>query len=120
MAVFKLKMQQATESQQQQALVKWARLKKIPIIHIPNEGIRSVATAIWLKAMGLHSGASDLFIARPKNGLGGFWIELKANGKKPTPLQTKFLEDMAAEGYKTAWFDDWVKAKEAIEEYLSC
>lgn len=118
MAAFNLKVQHATESQAQQALVKWARFKKIPIIHIPNEGVRSAATAFWLKAMGLHRGASDLFIARPKNGLGGFWIELKAKGKKPTREQAQFLTDMEREGYKAAWYDDWVKAKEAIEEYL--
>lgn len=116
---FKLKVQALSESQEQQALVRWCRLKKIPIIHIPNEGKRSVATARWLEAMGMRSGAADIFIARPTINYSGFWIEMKARGKKPTNNQAKFLKEMEKEGYKADFFDDWTKAKEAIEKYLS-
>ena len=98
--------------------MKWCRLKNIPVIHIPNEGKRSVATAIWLEAMGMYRGASDLFLARPCGAYGGFFIEMKARGKKPTERQQEFLDKMQAEGYKAACFDDWTKAKQAIEEYL--
>ena len=115
---FKLKMQMPTESQAQQSLVKWARLMKIPIIHIPNEGKRSFATAKWLKDMGMYLGCADLFVARPCGAYSGYWIELKVKGKKPTLLQEQFLADMAKEGYKTDWFDDWEKAKKSIEDYL--
>jgi hypothetical protein len=118
MAAFKLRGQVIPEDVSQQALVKWCHLMKLPIIHIPNEGKRSVATGIWLKNMGMVAGCSDLFLARPCVRYGGFWIELKALGKEPTVLQMSFLEKMRAEGYLAEWFDDWLWAKNAIEEYL--
>jgi len=105
------------------ALVAWLRWKKIPALHIPNEGKRSIATARWLEAMGLYRGAADLFIARPRlsQGVyyGGYWIEMKAPGKKPTALQYEFLLKMEQEGYKAGWFDSWDEARKAIEDYLA-
>jgi hypothetical protein len=122
MAILKLKVQIMSEAQNQIALVRWLRWKKIPAIHIPNEGKRSVATAKWLDSMGMTKGASDLFIARPKLSqdryYGGFWIELKAKGKKPTTMQYEFLHKMTQEGYKTGWYDNWDDARKAIEDYL--
>lgn len=118
MAAFRLKTQVMSEDVGQQALVKWLRLMKIPVIHIPNEAKRSFATAIWLKAMGMWPGVSDLFIARPILPYGGYWIEMKKKGGKLTPLQATFLEDMRLEGYRADWFDDWMLAKESIEKYL--
>jgi hypothetical protein len=116
---FKLKGQRMPEDLQQQALVSWCRLMKIPVIHIPNEGKRSFATAFWLKSMGLVAGCADLFVARPNLRYGGFWIEMKSQGKKPTNLQYAFLSNMSEEGYMASWFDDWTLAKKAIENYLA-
>jgi hypothetical protein len=118
MAVFKLKVQDMDEDVGQIALVKWLKLMKIPVIHIPNEGKRSFATARWLESMGMYRGAADLFIARVRIPFGGYWIEMKKKGKKPTELQAAFLDKMKVEGYYTGWFDDWILAKESIEKYL--
>lgn len=118
MAAFRLKAQVMSEDVGQMALVKWLRLMKIPVIHIANEGKRSIATALWLKSMGMWPGASDLFITRMRLPYGGYWIEMKKKGEKPTPLQYAFLEEMRIEGYRTDWFDDWIMAKESVEKYL--
>ena len=111
-----------SERQQQKALVDWLTLMNIPVVHIPNEGKRSLIGGQLLKGIGMYPGASDLFIARPilskERYFGGYWIEMKDKGKKPTPKQYEFLSRMAKEGYMTGWFDDWIKAKESIERYL--
>lgn len=119
MTAFKLKMQMPKEDALQQALVQWMRWAKIPHIHIPNEGKRSYAMYNWLLSMGFRPGASDLFVPRMKGGFGGYWVELKQHGKKPTENQMTFLEDMRAEGYKAEWFDSWEAAQKSIEEYLA-
>jgi hypothetical protein len=120
MATFRLKVQDMDEDVGQQALVKWLRLMKIPVIHIPNEGKRSFAMAKWLNDMGMYRGASDLFIARVRLPYGGYFIEMKKKGKHLTPCQSAFLEHMKTEGYCVGWFDDWILAKESIEKYLAC
>ena len=90
----------------------------LPVLHIPNEGKRSYALAAWLKSMGLRAGVYDLFLARARQGFHGYWIEMKKFGKKLTPLQAEFGEQMRAEGYKAEYFTDWEAAKKSVEEYL--
>jgi hypothetical protein len=107
------------EWQIQAALVKWARLKGLMLLSIPNGAKRSLATTMREKAIGLLPGASDLFLAHPNALYAGYWIELKVPGKKPTALQTEFMEKVKKQGYEANWFDDWVKAKHSIEDYLN-
>lgn len=116
---FKLKVQTPTEAQEQMALVTWARMMSLPLIHIPNEGKRTFATAKWLEGMGCIWGASDLFLAVTTKRYGGYFIEMKSRGNKPTKLQQEFLDKMKANGYKADYFDSWEKAKVSIEEYLN-
>lgn len=118
MTAFKLQMQSIDEDKAQQALVQWMRYMKIPVIHIANEGKRSFALYNWLLSMGFRPGVSDLFITRMRKGFGGYWIEMKKYGKKPTKLQLEFIEEMRAEGYKAEWFDDWETARKSVEDYL--
>jgi hypothetical protein len=107
------------ESKHQIALVTWMKSVGLPVIKTGNEGKRTPWAGEREKAMGLYPGASDLFLAYPTNKYPGYWIEMKSPGKKPTELQYQFLDRMCKLGYKTAWFDDWEKAKLSIEEYLS-
>lgn len=91
-----------SETQIHLAVMKWVRLhpKISPyVIHIPNEGKRSQRTGRLLKNMGMRSGVSDLFIALPRNGYHGAWIELKTDKGKVQPSQIEFLEDMKSSGY---------------------
>lgn len=98
--------------------MKWATLQGLLLISIPNGGKRSLAMASREKAMGLKAGASDLFLAHPNRLYHGYWIELKVPGKKPTSTQHQFMSRVRVQGYKAEWFDDWIAAKESIEEYL--
>lgn len=64
----------ATEHAEQVAFVKWFRLQfpKVMIFAIPNGGLRNVQTARKLKAEGVLSGVSDLYVPMWK-----LWIEIK-------------------------------------------
>jgi hypothetical protein len=99
-------------------LVAWALALDLPLISIPNAGKRSLQDGSIQKALGLRKGVSDLFLAKPSRGFGGYWIEMKAPGKKPRPEQYQWLDEMRANGYKAEWFDDWEKARESIIDYL--
>lgn len=71
-----------------------------------------------MKSMGLTAGVSDLFIAEPRQGSAGFWVELKAPGNIPSDSQYEWLFKMRNKGYKAEWYDHWEKARLAIEEYI--
>lgn len=88
------------------------------LLHIPNERKTSEWQGAMLKAMGVMAGVSDLFLAVPRNSFGGYWMELKAPGKKLKPEQAAFLSKMQLLGYKTGWFDNWQLAWASIEDYL--
>lgn len=107
-----------TESLIQQKIVSWARNMGLPLISIPNHGKRSAWGGQREVMMGLTKGVSDLFLARPKNGKGGMWIELKSRGRVPTFEQTEWLYHMRDEGYEIGWFDNVADAQEAIIRYL--
>jgi len=106
------------EYQGQIALVSWARYCGLPLISIPNGGRRSLWSGQKENAMGLTAGVSDLFLAMPNTTHHGFWIEMKRKGAKPNPGQLGWLKLMQNHGYKAEWYDDWEKAKSAIEAYI--
>lgn len=108
------------EAAMQIALINWCCENDLFIISIPNEGKRSIYTASLLKAMGLYAGASDLFLLERSKGdqYRGFFIELKAPGKKPTKNQLTFMQRAMNNGFKAAWFDDVEEIKRAIKDYL--
>ena len=72
------------------------------VIHIPNEGKRSLTYGGLLKRMGMRKGVSDLFIAQQHHGFGGAWIELKRKAGTLTADQVKFLNHMESQNYFTA------------------
>lgn len=72
------------------------------LIHIPNEGRRSVQEGYKLKRMGLRPGTSDYFLAIPIHPYGGMWIEMKRRDQRKSrlsPLQSEFIQDMRDGGY---------------------
>ena len=83
----------------------------IPILHksvikIHNEGLRSVATNVFLLKLGLRKGASDLFFAIPNKKYAGLFMELKKEKWKMTKSQAahinnqlEFISQMNANGY---------------------
>jgi hypothetical protein len=86
---------------------------------IPNEGNRGQLATHRLKQMGLRPGASDLFLQKMRGGYGGYYIELKTPGKKPSAEQLLFMEDARRDGYKAEWFDDLAEVQQSIIDYLA-
>lgn len=69
------------------------------VIHIPNQGKRSLRYGKLLKDMGMRSGVSDLFIAMAKHGYHGAWIELKQKKGRLSSEQKQFQIDMSEQSY---------------------
>lgn len=69
------------------------------IIHIPNEGLRSLGYAKKLKNIGLRPGVSDYFFAIPTEKYGGLWLEMKSQVGKASKSQMQFIQDMRTAGY---------------------
>ena len=118
-----------SEHDEQKALVSWFKLKypEYFIIALTNGAMLAGNTASRsrqmnkLKAEGLVKGASDLFIAVPRNGKAGLFIEMKDKGKTlchVKPEQKLFLEKVAAIGYAAHWCAGFDAAREVIEDYL--
>lgn len=106
-----------SESSEQVAVVEWCDLMHIPVVHIPNEGKRSVAYAVMLKKMGLRKGFPDLFITRACGKYHGLFIELKYDDNKPTEDQKRWLDILTAEGYACAVCYSAEAAVEIIKSY---
>jgi hypothetical protein len=120
------------EHQHQVALINWAHRAKLApaadvepgttighyLLAIPLGGYRNPREAARLKAEGAKPGVSDLLLPLRRGGFGSLWLEMKAPGNKPTPLQRAWLERMRRAGYRAEWRDDWQKAAELIQDYL--
>jgi hypothetical protein len=117
------------EWREQEDIYRWTQtvqLLKGHVMMIGNEGRRTVVQSAVAKRMGLLSGASDLFIAKPVGIYHGLWVECKQN-RKYTPSerstdhwkrQEAFQDRMRAVGYKAAFAygaDDGIKI---IQTYL--
>ena len=99
-----LKSGDISESSIQKAVMEWVRLDPILrmcIIHIPNEGKRTSRYGKSLKEMGMRPGVADLFIAMPRKGYNGAWIELKSKNGVLSNTQMEFLDDMRNQNYFT-------------------
>lgn len=103
----------------QMKLASWLRSIGVLFTAIPNGAKRSIITGQIEKAMGLTKGTADLFLAVPNKQWHGFWIEMKAPGKKPRPEQYEFLSKARANGYKAEYYDSYENARLAIEQYLA-
>lgn len=118
------------EDDHQKALFEWAGLAsfRIPglknLFAIPNGGKRNPREAARLKAQGVRAGVPDIFLAYPKAGHSGLFIELKrpiVKGEaKPTVSdeQKLWLLRMTEAGYKTAVCYGWHEAREQILTYM--
>lgn len=75
------------EDKEQMAVIEWASFQPLHngaiskigdyLIAIPNEGKRSPKAGNKFKKLGLKPGVSDLFLALPRSGCHGLWIEMK-------------------------------------------
>ena len=109
---------QRTENGEQEAVVQFCELSRIPVAHIPNEGKRSAAYAAQMRRMGLAKGFPDLFIPVPASGFHGLFIELKRDCKsKPTEQQRAWVEYLNSVGYRAAVCHGADAAIEEIKNY---
>ncbi|MFJ5456297.1 VRR-NUC domain-containing protein [Pectobacterium sp. CHL-2024] len=95
------------ELEEQAALIEWADKTVIDdtkigdyLLHIPNEGKRGPKAARDAKRLGVRAGVPDLFLALPRGGYAGLWIEMKAKGGKLSAQQEVWLKKMSSAGYK--------------------
>lgn len=88
------------------------------VIQIYNEGAGQAKRGRKAYKSGLRVGASDLFIAVPRHGKHGFWMEVKSKNGVLRPTQLKFFEDMEKQGYYTAAVWSFEEAKEHLDWYL--
>jgi len=79
--------------------------------HPANGELRTDATGVLLKRMGVVPGVSDFILISPPHGK-VHALELKRKGKKPTEEQALFLAQVGMAGGEVAWADN---SKDAIE-----
>lgn len=84
--------------------MKWFRYKypnrKLSLFSVPNGGFRNVREAAIMKSEGVVAGVSDLFLAIPRHGFHGLFIEMKTMKGKQSDNQKEFALAVGAEGYK--------------------
>ena len=99
-----LKSGEISEESIQKTVMQWVALDPVLrqcVIHIPNEGKRTSRYGKSLKDMGMRPGVADLFIAMPRKGYNGAWIELKSKNGVLSDTQMEFLDDMRNQNYFT-------------------
>lgn len=119
------------EQKTQLAICEWLTLQhphvSEHVIKIDNEGKRTIGGHILAKRMGLHKGASDLFIAWPTLKYYGLWLEIKPDGwrgpsgkkqKLHHECQTNFIAKMNLKGYFAKMVVGVDQALDAIKLYL--
>ncbi|ELI8124639.1 VRR-NUC domain-containing protein [Yersinia enterocolitica] len=118
------KVNHQAETEEQAALIEWADKTVIDgicigdyLIHIPNEGKRGPKAARDAKRLGLLKGGPDLFLALPRGGCAGLWIEMNALYGKPTVYQQQWIERMKISGYHAVVCKRFEKTKKIIELY---
>ena len=114
-------MKEASEAQEQFAVIEWVHLMHLEhiVIHIPNGGKLSPMQGAKLKKLGQRKGCSDLFIVRSSGWFKGLFLEMKSKKGRVSPEQKQFLADMKAEGYDTAICYGADEAISCIKNYLT-
>jgi hypothetical protein len=116
-----------TERQEARALMKWAQLKHIPLVHIPNEGKRTPLEGLNLLKAGLSPGLPDYLLPLAHGGYFGLFLELKQNREyRSSEMKTKtwrnqqaWLRKLTDEGYHARFVYGWEHAVKIIENYLA-
>jgi len=87
-----------SEHDEQVAVIEYCDLKGYPVFHIPNEAKRSPATAARLRAEGMRPGVPDLCIPVARGDYHSLYIEMKADGGKPSEEQSRWIWRLRDEG----------------------
>ena len=109
----------SSEELEQVMVVEWCDLKKIPVVHVPNEGKRSAAYAARLKRIGMRPGFPDLFIPLARGRYHGLFIEMKHGSGRASGAQESWLRLLSREGYAVSISYGFDAAKRVIEKYIN-
>lgn len=119
------KVNHQAETEEQAALIAWADKTVINgicigdyLIHIPNEGKRGPKAARDAKRLGLRKGVPDLFLALPRGGYAGLWIEMKSAQGKASVEQNQWITKLYDVGYRVEMCFCYDSAKGVIAAYL--
>lgn len=110
-----------TEKQEQEALFEWAKYRTDLqlMLHVVNEGRRSVQYTQSLLRQGMKPGVPDNLLAVARGGYHGLWIEMKRkDGGRLSPEQKWWQKALLEEGYAVAVCKGFDEARETIEWYL--
>lgn len=120
------KVNHQAETEEQAALIEWADKTVIDgicigdyLIHIPNEGKRGPKAARDAKRLGLRKGVPDLFLALPRGGHAGLWIEMKTNKGILMEVQAEWISRLTIAGYMAKVCYGFKHAQVQIQYYLS-
>lgn len=91
---------QSNETAEQEAVIAYCDVRHIPVVHIPNEGKRTVSYAERLKRAGMRPGFPDLFIPLAREGFHGLFVEMKYGKGKTTAEQEAWLTLLGENGYR--------------------
>lgn len=109
-----------TEYQEAVLLCDYCSVKRIPIVHIPNEGRRSNWEGLKMQRTGLSRGFPDYLIPLARSTHGALFIELKRkSGGTVSEDQRKWLAYLAKQGYKVCVAQGADEAIKLLEEYLA-
>jgi hypothetical protein len=118
---FKPKKKVSQEDLIQKACVKWFNFKhnKIkPYLYCQYNNPKSLQHGKHLKEMGLKAGIPDMFLAIPKNGYCGMYIEMKTKTGRLTKEQKQYSVILQEIGYKWVLCRSLEDFKKEIETYL--
>ena len=112
------------ESEEQKALFDWWKrtpyARHFVMYHIPNGGRRNKITGARLKAEGVVAGVPDVFLASPRQGFHGLYIEMKRQrGGTVQATQKELITALRQAGYRVEVCMGWWEAREVIENYLT-
>jgi len=106
----------------QVSCVKWFRLQypnlASLLFAIPNGGLRNIKVATKLKAEGVLAGVPDLFLAFPKHGLHGLFIEMKYGKNTVTDSQREMMMKLSEAGYWCVVVYNFDQFTNEIQNYL--
>ena len=71
-----------------------------------------------LKAMGMQTGFPDLFLAVPRKGMHGLFIEMKSETGRLEPSQREMLALLSEQGYATAVCRSLDEFQDVTDNYL--
>lgn len=87
--------------------------------HVPNGSYKSGRAASSFKAQGLRSGVPDYFIALPKGGEHGLFIELKTTKGTVQESQKEWLKKLVDQRYRAEVARGAEEAFRIVKEYIA-